>query len=84
SKKGYSGGLGVDNRNCLKKLKRHKKHRNKLIRIAKSSSTALATILEYEKNDVASDSEVDKKIRRAEDRAKSKKNPQKMLLLIVL
>ena len=48
------------------------KHRNKIIRIADNSSLGWTVVAEYEKNDVASDSDDDKKIGRAEDRARSK------------
>ena len=45
------------------------KHRNKIIRIADNSSLGWPVVTKYEKNDIASDSDDDKKIRHAEDRA---------------
>ncbi|XP_053401945.1 uncharacterized protein LOC128557757 [Mercenaria mercenaria] len=56
----------------LEEAKSKIKHRNKLICIADSSSAGWLTIQEYEQNEVASDSDDDKKIRRAEERAKAK------------
>jgi thioesterase domain-containing protein len=53
-------------------LKSALRHRHKLIRIADNSEAGLATILEYENLEVADDSDDDKRIRRAEERAKKK------------
>lgn len=53
------------------------KHRNKIIRIADTSEVGWATISEYENLDVADNSDDDRKIRRAEERAKKKADLKK-------
>ena len=47
-----------------------KKYRKKIIRLANASPNGWTTIQEYEKNDIADDSDDDKKIRRAEELAR--------------
>lgn len=49
-------------------------HRNKLIKIADKSAGGWDTVKEYESDELASDSEDDKRLKRAESRAMAKRD----------
>lgn len=73
---------------CEKKLHQMKlRHRNKLIRIADKSVGAWDTVKEYESDDQPSDSKDERKCKKAESRAISKrklKQPNKPVLFALL
>ncbi|XP_033732905.1 uncharacterized protein LOC117322230 [Pecten maximus] len=53
------------------------KHRQKLIRLADSSESGWSTVSEYENNELADDSDDDRRIQRAENRAQRKLKAQR-------
>lgn len=58
---------------CLDKITNKLIHRNKLIKMADRSEGGWSTVYEYEKGDLAENSDDEKKIRRAESRAVKRK-----------
>lgn len=61
----------------LEEVKKNLKKRNKLIKIADKSQFGWATVKEYETDSVASNSEDEKKIKKAEKRAAEKQSSSK-------
>ncbi|KAH3774148.1 hypothetical protein DPMN_175522 [Dreissena polymorpha] len=65
----------------MKELKDKIQHHNKIFRIADSSSAGWSTVKEYEMIDYASDSDDDRKIPKAEERAIAKADKRKKAML---